>query len=59
MQVLPVIVIRFAPFHCQQILLAGDDNLVRCKTGDGDGDPVSVRTGANDIVGRIATLIFR
>ena len=59
MQILSVVIVGFAAFNGQQILLADDCNLVWGKPGDGYRDPVGVRTRPNDIVRWVTTLIFR
>jgi hypothetical protein len=52
--VLGILVGGFLALDRQRVFLRDDGQLALGKAGDGDADPVSVLTGAFDIVGRIA-----
>jgi hypothetical protein len=59
MQVLLVVLIRLPAFHRQEILLAGDSNLVGGKAGDCYRDAVRIGASPSNIVRWVSTLIFR
>jgi len=54
-----VVIVRLAAFNRQEILLAGDRDLVRFEAGYCDRDAIGIGAGPKDIVGWIATLVFR